>query len=293
MDHTLYSYSSLPTRPRFQWSEGFGLAAFAVLFLEHWEFVPEPGARRDPRLMGEFGSFSPDYRSWSQREYGLRVGIFRVIDALKEAGIRPVIAANAMAVQRLPRLVDTFNAWGCEWLAHGIAATRMMHSKQSLDDQREHIEDAIAAIATATGQRPQGWVSQDWGTTPDTPRLLSQAGMRYTLDWSNDDQPYWMTTEPQLLSIPLSSEWDDVQCQWLRHVEPRAHTDLAIAAFERLRHECRQHQRAAVFGLSIHPWLSGMPSRIRALHTLLTQMRAYPDVLWTRPGDLFQAMPGS
>ncbi|MDB5999392.1 MAG: polysaccharide deacetylase [Rhizobacter sp.] len=293
MDHTLYDYSALPTRAPFQWGANQGLAAFAVLFLEHWELLPPHDSLRDPRLVGEFGSFSPDYRSWTQREYGLRIGIFRVIDALKEAGIRPVIAANAMAVRRLPKLVETFNEWGCEWLAHGIAATRMLNSAQPLDVQRSHIEESIAAITEASGQRPVGWVGQDWGSTPHSHSLLAEAGIRYTLDWVNDDQPYWMSTEPRLLSIPLSAEWDDVQCQWLRNIEPSVHAALALAAFERLRLECSQHGRAAAFGLSIHPWLSGMPSRIRALQTLLSQLRAAPDVLWTSPGDLLQIMPRS
>lgn len=293
MDHALYNYSALPTRQRFDWAEGSRLAAFAVLFLEHWELMPETGALRDPRMVGEFGSFTPDYRSWSQREYGLRVGVFRVIDALRQAGVRPVIAANAMAVRRLPGLVDRFNDWGCEWLAHGISATRMMHSGMSLAVQRACISESISAIERATGQCPRGWVSQDWGTTPDTFSLLAEAGIRYTLDWTNDDQPYWMRTEPALLSIPLSSEWDDVQCQWLRNIEPREHANLAVAAFERLRLECEQHQRAAVFGLSIHPWLSGMPSRVQALRTLLGRIGAHPQVHWTAPGALLAAMPGS
>ena len=293
MDHALYDYAALPTRPRFKWADGYGLAAFAVLFLEHWEFLPESDALRDPRMVGEFGSFTPDYRSWSQREYGLRVGIFRVIEALQQAGVRPVVAANAMAVQRLPGLVEQFNAWGCEWLAHGVAATRMMHSGMTLDTQRSHIGESIMAIERATGQCPMGWVGQDWGCTPDTATLLAEAGIRYTLDWSNDDQPYWMHTTPPLLSIPLSSEWDDVQCQWLRHVEPRAHTELAAAAFARLHGEAAQYQTAAVFGISIHPWLSGMPSRIRALHDLLARLRSHPGVAWTTPGDLFSQMPRS
>ena len=97
MDHAIYAYSALPRRPAWLWPQGAGRASFGGLFLEHWEFMPLDGALRDPRMVGEFGSFSPDYRSWTQREYGLRVGIFRVIEALREAGIRPAVAANAMS----------------------------------------------------------------------------------------------------------------------------------------------------------------------------------------------------
>ena len=293
MDHSIYAYSALPLRPAYPWPAGQGLAAYVVLFLEHWELLPPEGSRRDPRMVGEFGSFTPDSRSWSQREYGLRVGIFRVIDALRTAGIRPVIAANAMAVERLPGLVAQFQDWGCDWLAHGLAATRMMHSNMPLDEQRQHIAASIAALTHATGVQPLGWLSQDWGTTPDTPQLLAEAGIRYTLDWCNDDQPYWLDSSPALLSVPLSAEWDDVQCQWLRQVSPRDHADLAVAAFDRLHRECAMNQRAAVFGLGLHPWLCGMPSRIAALRSLLARLRAYPDVHWTTPGALLQHVPES
>lgn len=290
MDHSLYPYSALPLRQRGAALVQPGLKAYAVLFLEHWDFESPAGSLRDPRFVGEFGSFHPDYRNWTQREYGLRIGIFRVIEALQQADIRPVIAANAMAAQRLPQLVQRLNDWGCEWLGHGSAATRMMHADQSPDEQREHIQTSIDTLTQATGQRPRGWLSQDWGTSPETYDLLAQAGLDYTLDWVNDDQPYWMsptaTSARRLLSIPLSSEWDDVQCQWLRHIEPRAYAELSGAAFTRLADECQQHQRPAVFGLALHPWLSGMPSRIAALRSLLAQLKQRSDVQWTSPGAL-------
>lgn len=150
MDHELYDYSALPLRPTGPPGLAPGLSAFAVLFLEHWELCPPADAVRDPRMVGEFGSFTPDYRSWSQREYGLRVGIFRVIDALRDAGVRPVIAANAMALQRLPGLVGRFRQWGCEWIAHGLASTRLMHSDMPLDQQRAHIGQSIEAMTDRT-----------------------------------------------------------------------------------------------------------------------------------------------
>jgi allantoinase len=285
MDHSAYDYSALPQRPR---AAGDGrLHVFAVLFLEHWELCPPPDALRDPRMVGEFGSFTPDYRSWTQREYGLRVGLFRVLDALRDAGIRPVVAANAMAVQRLPELVRRLHDGGCDWLAHGIAATRMMHAGMEPAQQAQAIATAIDILAQATGERPTGWLSQDWGTTPDTWRLLADAGIRYTLDWCNDDQPYWLRTEPPLLAIPLSAEWDDVQCQWLRQITPRAHAALTLAACARLRTECRLHGRDAVFGLAIHPWLSGMPSRIQALRELLAALRGDAQLHWTTPARIF------
>jgi allantoinase len=283
MDHGLYAYSALPLRPASTPALGGVLSAFSVLFLEHWELRAPADALRDPRMVGEFGSFTPDYRSWSQRECGLRVGIFRVIDALKDAGIRPVIAANAMAVQRLPHLVELFQQWGCDWIAHGQSATRMMHARMPVAEQAQHIQSAVDRLVRHTGQQPLGWLSQDWGCTPDTPELLARAGIQFTLDWCNDDQPYWMHTTPPLLAIPLASEWGDVQSQWLRNIEPRAHATLTLQAFTRLRAECAAHTRGAVFGPALPPWLCGMPSRIAALRGLLKDLRAHDDAHRTTP----------
>lgn len=286
MDHAHYAYSARPARGQPAVREP--LRACAVLCLEHWEALPAEGQLRDPRFVGEFGSFTPDYRSWTQREYGLRIGVFRVIEALRAAGIRPAVAANARAVQRLPELVRTFNDWGCEWLGHGWAANDMMHSRLPLAQQREHIHSALATLRERTGQAVAGWMSQDWGTTPDTFALLAEAGLRYTLDWTNDDEPYLLHTTPPLCALPANAEWDDVQAQWLRQLPPREHTRAAMLAFERLRQEGQARPRGAVFTLVLHPWVCGMASRIPALRELLAALRRHDDVPWLSPGEICQ-----
>ena len=294
MDHSLYRYSALPSRTRPpRPGPAPGLRAFVVLCLEHWEALQPEGAVRDPRFVGEFGSFTPDYRSWTQREYGLRIGVFRVIEALRAAGLRPAIAANAQVLARVPQLVRQLREWDCEWLGHGLCANALMHAKMPLAEQRAHIAQALEAVESHTGRRPLGWLSQDWGTTPDTFALLAQAGLRYTLDWCNDDQPYAMSVPPgagtaPLVAVPLSAEWDDVQCQWLRQLSARAHGALALQAFDRLRAECAREQRPAVFGLALHPWMCGMSSRIGALRELLQGLRARTDVQWCDPGEIAQ-----
>ncbi len=275
MDHAHYAYSALPLR-----SPGIlpaGLHLFAVLYLEHWDFESPPGSLRDPRFVGEFGSFNPDYRSWSQREYGLRIGVFRVLDALEQAGITPSVAANSLVLPRIPTVVRRLQEAGAQWLGHGRAATQIMHADMPLDEQRHHIETSVACIEQYGGHRPKGWISQDWGTSPHTYALLAEAGLGYTLDWGNDDQPYWMTpagrSARSLLALPLSSEWDDVQAQWLRPLEPRQHALHILQAAHQMIDECRQQQRCAVMGLGLHPWVWGMPSRIEHLRQLLRQLR--------------------
>ena len=268
---------------------GRPVQAFVLLVLEHWDADADAQGLRDPRFVGEFGSFSPDYRSWTQREYGLRIGVFRVLDALAEAGIVPAVAADARVLERLPALVARLQALGVEWVGHGVGATHLMHSRMPLAEQQAQITAGLDAVRRATGRPALGWLSQDWGTTPHTFALLAQAGVRYTLDWCNDDAPFPLHTTPAMTAVPLSAEWDDVQAQGLRHLTPRAHADLALAALQRLAQESLSTARPAVFGLTLHPWLCGMSSRIGPMRALLREIARMDGVVWTQPGRIVDA----
>jgi len=287
MDHPHYAYSALPTRPRLTWPGGARIAAFVVLYLEHWELAPPADALRDPRFVGEYGSFFPDFRTWTQREYGNRIGIFRVLEALDGAGIVPAVAANTMAIERTPRLVEELCRRGCEFLAHGVAATRMISSRMDEAAEREVIETCAETILRATGVRPCGWAGQDFGESTRTPQLLAEAGYRYVLDWPNDDQPYLLTTDPAIVSIPNQAEWDDVQQQWLRRLPAHRFPALVGEAFSVLRAEAGDSGR--VFGLGVHPWLSGMAGRTRYLREALAAIPVAADVWRTTPDAIASA----
>lgn len=287
MDHPHYPYSAMPARPRLAWPGGARIAAFVVLYLEHWELAPPAEALRDPRFVGEYGSFFPDFRTWTQREYGNRIGIFRVLEALDGAGIVPAVAANSMAIERTPRLVEELCGRGCEFIAHGVAATRMISSRMDEVAEREAIAHCADVIARATGQRPAGWAGQDFGESARTPQLLAEAGFRYVLDWPNDDQPYLLATNPGIVSVPNQAEWDDVQQQWLRRLPPHRYAALVAEAFSALRAEAGESGR--VFGLGLHPWLSGMAGRIRYLREALAAIPAAADVWRTTPGEIATA----
>lgn len=287
MDHPHYPYSALPTRPRLAFPGGARIAAFVVLYLEHWELAPPAEALRDPRFVGEYGSFFPDFRTWTQREYGNRVGIFRVLDALDDAGIVPAVAANAMAIERTPRLVEELCRRGCEFIAHGVAATRMISARMDEAAERAAIAHCAEVITRATGRRPAGWAGQDFGESARTPQLLAEAGFRYVLDWPNDDQPYLLTTNPAIVSLPNQAEWDDVQQQWLRRLPAHRYPALVAEAFSVLRAEAGDSGR--VFGLGVHPWLSGMAARIRYLREALAAIPVAADIWRSTPGAIVGA----
>lgn len=284
MDHDLYPYSPLPDRPRLRWPDAARVAFVPVVYLEHWELDPPEGALREPRFRDPYGDFRPDYRSWTWREYGARCGIFRIFEVLDRHGLTATVAANAGALDRYPQLVEECLRRGWEFAAHGLHATRMVSSAMDEDAERALIAGCAAAIERATGLRPAGWISQDFGQSTRTPQLLAEAGFRYLADWPNDDQPYWMTTEPPMLSIPCQSELDDVQLLWHRRVLTPRYPALVEEAMRVLHGEGAASGRSLMLG--IHPWLFGMPHRIRYLDAALASLGRFDGVWRTTLGAI-------
>jgi peptidoglycan/xylan/chitin deacetylase (PgdA/CDA1 family) len=283
-EHRLYNFDPIIARPRLDWPGGARVAVCLVLHLEYWELEPAQNAVRDPRFNDAAGYYFPDYRTYSWREYGNRVGIFRILDILDRLGRPVTVAANAEACRRYPYLVETLAARGYEFAAHGTHATRMISSQMSESEERTLITASIEAIESATGSRPTGWIGQDFGESTRTPRLVAESGLQYIMDWANDDQPYAMTVDRPLLSIPNQAEWDDVQVLWHRRVTLSRYAGLVADAFDRLHQEGAAAGR--YFGLHIHPWLMGAPHRIHQLKRALAHLDAADQVWWATAGNI-------
>jgi len=267
MDHVLYDYSPFPKRPKLTWPRNARVAFCVVLHLEYFELIPAENSYKDPRLVNEFGNYVPDFRTWTQREYGNRAGIFRVLDVLDRYQIRAGAAVNAMAAERYPFLVEQFKKRKYEFIAHGVSANRMITSKMSEAEEKQEIATAIAAIEKAAGTRPKGWQGQDYGESQRTPQLLADAGLDYVLDWPNDDQPYPMKVGRKFVSI--------------RKISTTRYPDLVGDAFELLHREGGQ-----VFSLSVHPWLMGMAHRIKYLDEALRRIERHGNVWHATPGEI-------
>lgn len=281
MDHGWYRYEPLPSRPPLPLPGGARLALWVVLHLEHWELAAPEGAHTAPGVHGHWGRTFPDCRTYSHREYGNRIGFFRVLDVLDRHGIRATVAANAAACERYPELVDACRARGYEFAGSGTHATRMITSLLSEPEERAVIASVLDTIERTTGTRPVGWIGQDHGESARTPGLLDDAGLRYVADWPNDEQPYRMTTERGLVSLPRQPEWDDVQLLWLRQQPSPAYPRWVGAAFDRLWQEGAERPRT--FEISVHPWLLGQAHRIRYLDEALAAARSR-EAVWHATG---------
>lgn len=265
MDHDLHPFRTLAEGPRIAWPNGARTALTVTLLLDHWEVNPPEGTNPDPRIVSPLGKFFPDWLTWSQRLYGPRVGIFRILDVLDRFGVVPSVALGAEAARRWPELVDECARRGACFLGHGSFATRRITQAMEEAEERALIAESRAAVERACGIAPAGWCGQDFNQSTRTTSLLAEAGFAYTTDWSNDDRPYRFASG--LLGLPAHADWNDLEAMWLRRVQPQAWADLVAEGFAVLHQE-----GGAVVNLSLHPWLTGQASRIRYLSDALSRM---------------------
>lgn len=295
-DHPHFPYWPRPARKPIRWPHGAQLAAHLTLYLEYFEMFPPKDTRRDPRFVGDFGSYDPDFRAWSQREYGNRVGIFRILEVLDRFGLKANVAAGAEAIRRYPELVDACLKRGYPFVAHGGMATRMITSQMSEAEERAHIADSAAAVKAVTGAAPAGWCGQDFNESTRTPALLAAMGFDHVMDWPNDDQPYlmgpWSAPEPDsagrtLVSIPQQPDWDDAQVLWLKRFPDPRFPEVIEDAFRTLHADGARS--GTTLHLALHPWCIGQAQRIRYLAEALHRIRGVPGVWWTTAGEIAAA----
>lgn len=282
MDHGYYEHQPISQRAPLHWPAQNRVAVIVLLHLEYWQQEPMPEARRDRRFVGEYGSFSPDYRSWSQREYGNRVGLARILPVLDRYGLRLSVPLNAACAGRHDEHIEALAERGAEFLGHGTAANHIISSEMAPELEREVILQSLDTVERATGVRPSGWAGQSYGESARTPELLAQLGLDYVLDWPNDDAPYLMHTGPRaLVSLPRQPEWDDVEQLWLRRIAMPRYPEIVGEAFETLRDE-----GGRIFVLSLHPWLIGMAHRVRYLDLALERIMGSSGIWQATAGEV-------
>ncbi|MBI4184552.1 MAG: polysaccharide deacetylase family protein [Proteobacteria bacterium] len=257
-DHPHYAWSPLPARERLRLPRGARVALCVLVSLEHLDWSPPAGSHQPPGL---YHRPLPEYWAISIREYGHRVGVYRILDLLARYRIRPTIAMDALTAEHYPYLVRYCVDRGAEVIAHGVAVSRMITSRMGEEEERRAIETSIAAVTRATGTAPRGWFGPEYGESERTPRLLAEFGIDYCCDWVNDEQPYPMTTPTgALTALPIALELDDVFALRDRRFPVDGWARNIRQAFDRCYRDGAKTGRVMV--LSLHPHLSGQPFRI-------------------------------
>ena len=232
----------------------------------------------------------PDYPRFSHRDYGHRVGIFRVLDVLENQGIKATVAMDTQTAEYYPYLVKHCLDRGCEIIAHGVSGSQMISGQMSVESETIFIRSSIEIMEKATGSKPRGWSGTDYGESERTPDLLCQAGLDYVCDWVNDEQPYPM--RDGLSALPTMLEMDDLFAMSTRRVRIDRFAQSLKEGFDSMYEEGASNGR--LMTIDLHPWLIGQPFRIGYLENAMKHVMGH-DGVWAATGseivDWFRSNP--
>lgn len=281
MDHALYPYSNLFTRPPVAWPGGKSVAIWPVISLEWFPIVPSDTPFRAP---GHMQTAYPDYRHYTAREYGTRIGLFRLLDAFEAVGAKVSVACNAAIATRYPAIIEALQGGGHEIIAHSTDMNGTIASGLSEDDERALITDSLDALKAASGVRPRGWLSIARSQSFNTPRLLAEAGIDYMCDWVNDELPYAMTTPAgEIVNLPLNHELSDRQIINVQQQSVDSYAQQMRDAYGWLVTEATTHG-GRMLPLHLTPYIMGLPYRIDAFEGLVRWLNEQPGA-WFATGS--------
>lgn len=270
-------YVPMPGRPVLRLPGGARLVVFCLVAVEEWEIeAPIPRPVLTPPG-GDPGPV-PDIPNWSWHEYGMRVGFWRIKDVLDRHGVRVTVALNAQVCRSYPQIVQASLAAGWELMGHGLTQKAL----NRVEDERATIRETVRLIREATGKAPRGWVGPGLVETWETADLLAEEGIEYCCDWVLDDQPTEIQVRGgrRLVAIPYTLELNDSPLFMIQHQPPQEFLRSATEQFNTLYAE--GHESARVMALGLHPYLMGVPHRIRYLDLALQHFQRHSDVLfWT------------
>jgi hypothetical protein len=277
--HDRYPYRPIVGRPDYDWPNGRRLAIYLGVNHEVFDFGGGLGAELAP------SQTQPDVMNYAWRDYGNRVGAWRLFDLFDRLGLRTTALLNADVIDRCPGLAEACRDRGDEIAAHGGTNAQAQGDMTRVREGRM-IADVTERLA-ALGVRPTGWLGPWISESDATPDLLAMNGYRYTLDWAHDDQPTRLATRHgDLLSVPYSQEINDIPAIVQRKQEADTFAGMIRAAVEQLLSEC--DRRPLVLGIALHPYIMGQAHRVPALARVLTELREAndPRIWWTTAGDI-------
>jgi peptidoglycan/xylan/chitin deacetylase (PgdA/CDA1 family) len=270
--HGRYDYSPIVGRPRFEWPGGRRLAVYVALNLEHYAF----GEGLVEELVP--GMPQPDVLNHSWREYGNRVGAWRLARAFDETKLPATVLVNSDLYAHCPAVVAAFRARGDEIAAHGRTNSETQGGLGE-DAERALIREATETIARHEGRRPAGWLGPWIAETPVTPELLKETGYSYVLDWCADDQPVWLATRAgRLLAVPYPQELNDSAAIVGRRVGADAFADMIVDQFDEMLEQSAGEP--LVMGIALHSYVVGQPFRLRHLRRALRHVAAQRESIW-------------
>jgi allantoinase len=280
--HNRYSYSAIKSRPTYTWPEGKKLALYIGINIEHFAFGTGLGHSVSAELP------PPDPRTFAWRDYGNRVGVWRIFDLLDQLGLPAAHLVNTTIFDYAPEILSSIKARGDEIIGHGRTNAERQGQLWEEDEARliAYVRDQIERHS---GQRARGWMGPWMSQSHATPDLLKEAGFEFLMDWPADDQPLWMKTRSgPIMSVPYPLEINDSPQLLVRRHTAVQFEEMIIEQFEEMLDQ--SEQQPLVCGIALHTMVVGQPYRMRSLRRALQHIVNHPnrDKVWfTRPGEIY------
>jgi peptidoglycan/xylan/chitin deacetylase (PgdA/CDA1 family) len=279
LPHERFDYSAIIDRKPLKLPDGARIAVWTIVNVEEWNF--EAAMPRTVLSTPAGATIIPDVPNWSWHEYGMRVGFWRLKAALDRHQIKASMTVNASVCLSYARIAQAALDAGWEFMGHGYKQ-RALPLEQ---DQRDVIRKSIQTIREFTGKAPRGWLGPGLAETFDTPDLLAEEGIEYISDWVTDDQPYEIkTTSRPLVMVPYSVELNDVPMMLIQHHRAEELFDRTRDQFDRLYEEGEASAR--IMAIAVHPYVTGVPHRIKYFEAIYDYMKKKPAVLFWKGEDI-------
>lgn len=276
METNRYPYLPIIERKQLKWPNGARLAFWVCLNIEYFHI--------DKPLRGVSASPLPDVQGYSLRDYGLRVGVFRIMKSLDRYVLRASVFLNADVCKRCPTIIEEGNKRQWEWLGHGITNNLNM-SDYPPEEERNIIRQVKATITAAAGTTPQGWAGPGLAETMNTPDHVAAEGFEYLCDWGCDDQPIPMRVRSgRMIVVPVHPSISDISIFLRSNHTPQEYLMQVCDHFDSLYKEGAQSGR--VMALPLHPFVIGLPFRIKYLDKALEYICSHDGVWLTTGGEI-------
>jgi peptidoglycan/xylan/chitin deacetylase (PgdA/CDA1 family) len=280
-EHGRFDYSPIVDRKPLRWPNGARVAVWVIPNIEYFHF-DKPGVR----VSGGGAQLNPDVMNFSWRDYGTRVGIWRLMEVMERHGVKGTVALNSDVCRHYPRIIEEGNKLGWEWMGHGTTNSVLLNT-QGEDEERALIRAAVEGVARGTGTRPKGWLSPGLSETVRTLDLLAENGIEYCGNWVNDEQPYPMKVKSgTMLSIPYSIELNDIPNFLAMNRTGEEFGRQIRDQFDGLYEDGATTGR--VMAICLHPFLIGHPHRSKYFAEALRHITARKEVWVTTGGEIAQ-----
>ena len=278
-----YEDSFIFERKPFKWPGNKSLAVWIAPNVEVWHYDSPAGTGVSPNVR----NIVPDVINYAWREYGTRVGLWRIADTLDAAGLKATVALNSAVAEAHPKALEEMKKRGWEFMGHGITNSENL-AGLNIEKEKELIQTVLKTIEQATGQRPRGWLGSGLAETYNTLDILAEEGVIYCGDWNNDDQPYPMKVKQgKIFSIPYCMEINDIPLFIRKGYTGEQYFRSVVDQFDTLYADSAKQSR--VMGIPLHPMIIGQPLRIKYLQRALAHIKKHERVWFATGGEIVDA----